>query len=231
MVSFPSCDYCGSIDHQSALDCPDVLRHHKLRGKRLPKPPARDWTGHACIDLETSGLPDAMQWKKHEGWEPEVLEVGATMLDGSATFRTYVCPSTDVWVDWRCRKALEVNGITRERCEADGVWTDQAANDLDGWMMRHKVSHLWCWRADIDFWFLRRGEWTGLLEGLTCRDAQAEVTALLTASGHVPPSKRGVSLQTAYALTAERTGARWDGTYHSALADAEMTGRVIRCLL
>jgi len=189
-----------------------------------------DWTGHAVIDLETSGLPEAMTWKRHEGWEPEVLEVGATLLDGSATFRSYVQPATDVWADWRCRKALAVNGITRDQCDEGGT-AEQVANDLDDWITRHGVHTIWCWRRGFDFWLLDRGEWIGVLAGLTRRDAQADVTALLTASGHVPPSDRGVSLQTAYAVTRERTGEPWDAAYHSALGDAQMTGRIIRCLL
>lgn len=191
------------------------------------------------LDTETTGLPP------HPDVRP--LQVGAVALSREtgqevSAFRVLLCP--DVWAP-SYRRAEQIHGLTRARCEAEGVGMRAGLDRFSNWLSSvgktgpfvggHHVLSAWNVRFDkwiIDQW--RLGAWgasggpspawpTFQVGPYAAKDGcmQACYRAWATAQAHVATPRYG-ALKGALQVF----GLRPQPGVHDALDDARLAGNV-----
>ena len=185
----------------------------------------------AVIDLETTGIPNALKdkmWKGYETFNPQVIEVAVSLLmpDGSVPSKvtTRVFAYEHFFTDWRAEKALELTGL---RYKEDAPPASQVGEALRRWMKKHSCTDVIAFNDQFERFYLNAEPYN--FQEYTWLDLRAVSQELLEPIGAIPanPKFLGLNMISAWVHGHSRGkyGA-WKKLSHGAVEDVRISVEV-----
>lgn len=182
----------------------------------------------AIIDLETTGVPNALRdkmWKGYENFNPQVIDVAASILmpDDSVKSRvtTRVYAHEHFFTDWRAQKALEITGLTYQELAPPAAQVGEA---LRRWLKKNECSDLVAFNDQFERFFLNAEPYN--FGEYTWHDLREAAQELLEPVGAIPANPKFLGLNMISAWVHGHSGGKygaWKGLSHGAVEDVRVT--------